>query len=141
MKEYNPTIVRNSTSYLLRRPRTTPVDIGALHCCCTTTSECTMMMYLDRINYGMPGDPSICPSVADAVYPSHPPLASGYHVIMQYPDWCSDKHARYKLVLIYRDRYDNIRLHDCDPSRWYTASTMLKHLSELLERVNKNGRD
>lgn len=140
MKEYNINIVRNSTSYLLRRPRTTPVDIGALHCCCTTASECTMMMYLDRINYGMPGDPSICPSVADAVYPSHPPLASGYHVIMQHADWCKGMPARYKLVLIYRDRYDNIRLLDCT-GRWCTPSTMIKHLSEELERVNRYGKE
>lgn len=139
MKEYNIRIVRDSAHYLLRRPRTTPVDICALHDCCTSNTEFTMMMYLDRINYGMPGDTSLCKSVGDSIYPTHTPLSSGYHVIMQHPDWCRDTQARYKLVLVYRDDYNNLRLHDCDPSRWYTASTMIKHLSELLERVSDYG--
>lgn len=141
MEEYNIHIVRDSARYLLRRPRSTPVDICALHDTCTSTPEFTMKMYLDHINYGMPGDPTLCESVADAIYPTHTPLASGYHVIMQYRDGYRTTQARYKLVLIYRDRYDNLRLHDCDPSRWYTPSTMIKHLSELLERVNGYGKN
>lgn len=140
MKEYNINIVRDSTRYLLRRPRTCPVDIAALHDSCTSNPEFTMKMYLDYINYGMPGDPTLCKSVEDSVYPTHTPLASGYHVIMQYPDSWNSTQARYKLVLIYRDKYDNLRMHDCDPLRWYTATTMVKHLSELLERVNSYGK-
>lgn len=140
MKEYNPTIVRNSTRYLLHRPRTTPVDIVALHDICTTTSEFTMKRYLNYINYGVPGDPTLCKSVAYAFYPTHTPLTSGYHVIMQHADWCKGMPARYKLVVIYRDRYGNIRVLDCT-GRWCTSSAMIKLLSEELERVNRYGKE